>query len=913
MKYLSAAFVLVSLLGYAVPGHAQGAAPSPDDRTFPSLGSTVSSEKSPAQTRIEAAKRHILADPNKIQAFNDLATAYLRRARETADPRYYADASQALSQGLRLDAKDFQLQKTQVALLLGMHADAKAKEQATLLNRRTPDDVMTYGLLAEAEIALGDYAEAEKNAQWMLNMRPNNVPGLMTGAKLRALYGDPEGALDFLKTAYAETSPTEVEELAWIANAVASVQIDSGKVDAAVPTLERAEQLFPNYPYTAINMARVRRAQGKPKEAVTLLLKARVLDGDPHLLYELGEAQRAAGQVAEANATDAEFEKRATDPKSPSARVTRDLVLLDATDPAKTTKALMLAQHAMEARHDADTLDGYAWALYANGRYKDADRAIQQAIAAGIQNAEIFDHAGHIAQKLAIPADAAKDFQLAIQLNPASESAADARKSLGLPAAGPSQTLSSSPTDSPSSALATATPALDAPATPSTNSAATVMKPNLVIAPLSFSPVPQALLTPLPSGTARLIHTAQASVTRNPKDAKAYAALGAAYSQQARETGDVGDYQLAEQSLNLSLDLVSADFSADAPLSTLGEVCMGEHRFADALTYAQKALSLGSGDVSPFAIVGDADADMGEYAKARLAYARLTPRDMTLSPRAAYARDSRLSYLEFVAGDTAKAIDLMKVAVAEGVAAQLPRENLAWLYYELGEYFTQAGDALSANASYVAALEIHPGDYRALAGLAKLRANNGRYAEAIVLYQKAIAVVPMPIFVGELGDLYRKTGNQVEAKKQYQLVEYIGLLGHINQVLHNRDLALFYADHDIKLPEALTLAQKEFEVRHDIYTWDALAWALYKNGRFAEAGKASEKALAQGTRDSLLLYHASLIADKLGDTNRARSELQEALQINPHFHLTYAEVAQQKLRLLNPQSASSATKENHAN
>ena len=26
---------------------------------------------------------------------------------------------------------------------------------------------------------------------------------------------------------------------------------------------------------------------------------------------------------------------------------------------------------------------------------------------------------------------------------------------------------------------------------------------------------------------------------------------------------------------------------------------MGEHRFADALTYAQKALSLGTGDISP--------------------------------------------------------------------------------------------------------------------------------------------------------------------------------------------------------------------------------------------------------------------------------------------------------------------------
>ena len=50
---------------------------------------------------------------------------------------------------------------------------------------------------------------------------------------------------------------------------------------------------------------------------------------------------------------------------------------------------------------------------------------------------------------------------------------------------------------------------------------------------------------------------------------------------------------------------------------------MGEHRFSDAVTYAEKALSLGSGDLSSFAIVGDANADMGEYERAAIAYSRL--------------------------------------------------------------------------------------------------------------------------------------------------------------------------------------------------------------------------------------------------------------------------------------------------
>jgi tetratricopeptide (TPR) repeat protein len=161
-----------------------------------------------------------------------------------------------------------------------------------------------------------------------------------------------------------------------------------------------------------------------------------------------------------------------------------------------------------------------------------------------------------------------------------------------------------------------------------------------------------------------------------------------------------------------------------------------------------------------------------------------------------------------------------------------------------------------------------------------------------------------PIFAAELGDLYAKSGNQTEAQKQYALVEYIGLLGHINQVLHNRDLALFYADHDMKLSEALELAQKELEIRHDVYTWDTLAWALYKNGKLTASAKASEKAMRLGTRDSLLHFHAGMIAERLGQREQARRELKEALQINPHFHLVYANAAQQRLAALEAQSES---------
>ncbi len=886
--------------------------------TAPATNSISSSEaaaqqETPAQQKISAAQAEIKTDSKRVQAYNELALAYLQRTRETADPRYLKDAGAALDRGLKLDPQDFQLLRTQVAVMLARHEFVKAREQATVLHHHTPDDAMTYGYIAEADIAIGNYPEAETNVQWMFNLRNNNIPALLLGAELRTLYGDSPGAIEFLNLAYSETSPAEVEELAWIANRIAWTLIESGQFDSAERTLEQAEQLFPNYPYTMENLAEVRMAQNRASDAAQLWMQAAKLDPNPHVLYQLARAQEASGKSAEPRATYAEFEKKASDPVTATAESRVDLILMYAATPANAAKALTLGQQEITARQDVWTLDAYAWALYANAKYQDADTAEKKAIAVGVRSAQIFDHAGHIAQKLNHGTEATKDFTLAVQTDSASEFGVDALKSASLAAVADDRKAQASQSSPAPGLLLTSTPqgALTSLEQPHQSAAAQISAGRTSSAPV-FAPVPEALLTPRPTGTDQLIHSAQANVTRSPKEAKGYAGLGAAYFQRARETGDVSDYQLAEESLTKSLDLVSADFSADVALGTMAEVCMGEHRFTDALGYAQKALSLGTGDVSPFAIVGDAYADMGEYDKAADAYARLTPRDMTLAPRAAYARDSRLSYLKFIAGDTLAAIDLMKTAVTEGIEAQLPSENLAWLYYELGEYYAQAGDPGAADAAYLAALNTHPGDYRALAALAKLRANNGRYAEAIVLYQKAIAVVPMPIFIAELGDLYAKSGNQAEARKQYGLVEYIGLLGHINQVLHNRDLALFYVDHDMKLAEALDLAQKELEVRHDVYTWDALAWALYKNGKLAEASEASKKATRFGTRDSLLLFHAGMIAERLGQSEQARNELKEALRINPHFHLIYADTAQQQLTGLEAHAELKEGPEEHA-
>ena len=400
------------------------------------------------------------------------------------------------------------------------------------------------------------------------------------------------------------------------------------------------------------------------------------------------------------------------------------------------------------------------------------------------------------------------------------------------------------------------------------------------------------------SETDKQIQTLQDHVKEAPGDYAGYDGLGSAFFQKARETGDIAYYDLAEQTLKKALALAPQDFRAADPLVHMALVYMGEHRFTEALAFVQKAIGLGSGNLAAFALEGDASTDMGDYDEAATAYhtVQILGRAISTPPLAlAYMSDSRMAYLCYLRGDSAEAIRLMKSAIAAALQINVPRENLAWLYFEVGERYFQTGDMGNADLAYQSGINADPNHYRSLAGLAKVRAAQGKLEESVQLYQRSIAIIPFPVYVAELGDVYKKMGRLNEAQLQYDLVEYIGHLSKLNQVLANRELALFYADQAIKLPEALELARKELEVRHDIYAWDALAWVLYRNGRFQEAADAISKALSLHTSDPLILFHAGMIYHSLAKDPDAEDSLSRALRINPHFDVFHAEVASRTL------------------
>jgi tetratricopeptide (TPR) repeat protein len=402
MKRIAALLLLV--LG-TVAGFAQ--APSASAET----------KLSPAERGMDQARKLIDKNPKDFEAYNALALALSRRARETSDVKFYAQAEETLQKSFVIAPDNFDGERIHVWLLLGKHEFAAARDAAMKLNQKMPDDVMLYGFLTDANVELGNYKDAETAAQWMLDLKPGNTPGLTRAAYLRELFGDIEGSLELMNMAYQSTPPGELEDGAWIVTQMAHLKLAIGKIDEAEKLSQQALIMFPGYHYALGNLAKVRIQQKRYGEAV-VLLKQRY-DAAPHAenLYDLAQALQLAGKTDDANKAFAEFEQKSLLETNRGDNSNHELIFYYADYAGQPAEALEVAQREIARRRDVFTLDSYAWALYQNGQYNDARKQIETALAVGVRDAKIFRHAGEIALKSGDKAAAERYLQESADLN----------------------------------------------------------------------------------------------------------------------------------------------------------------------------------------------------------------------------------------------------------------------------------------------------------------------------------------------------------------------------------------------------------------------------------------------------------------------------------------------------------------
>jgi tetratricopeptide (TPR) repeat protein len=395
----------------------------------------------------------------------------------------------------------------------------------------------------------------------------------------------------------------------------------------------------------------------------------------------------------------------------------------------------------------------------------------------------------------------------------------------------------------------------------------------------SSKPLPAA--APLPSeaeSRAQAVRWLEARVKGDPDDTVAQNKLGSYYLQNLRETGNLTYLELAERAAQASLKSVPAELNRGA-LSLLAQTEFAAHNFTATRDHAQQLVQMDSQKAYPYQLLGDAQFELGEYEAATATFkklAQLAPGD--------FATETRLARLAALRGDHSRERGHYENALRAALAATPPqRETVAWCHWQLGETAFNTGAYEIAERHYRDALTTFPDYYRAQAGLGRVRAARGDLPSAIEQYERTTRRLPEPVTVAALGDLYQLAGRAQEAAAQYALCEQLARISKAKGELYNRQLTLFYADHDLKADEAYQMAQREFAQRHDLYGADALAWAAFKAGKIAEAQQALKDALHFGTQDAKLFYHAGLITRAAGDQATAQAYLQRAAKLNPQF------------------------------
>ena len=371
-------------------------------------------------------------------------------------------------------------------------------------------------------------------------------------------------------------------------------------------------------------------------------------------------------------------------------------------------------------------------------------------------------------------------------------------------------------------------------------------------------------------------------VKRDPDDFIANNKLASEYLQRLRETGNVAYLDLASRAAKSSLKTLPAEQNKGG-LSALIMTEFSSHDFAAARDNAKKLIELEPNKGYPFQFLCDALLELGQYDEAETAFRQMENfggiRELTN-----VAIEQRLARMALLHGDNAGAkrhfSSALKIATS---MLEPPKETVAWCQWQLGETAFAVGDYASAEKYYRDSLSTFPDYFRSLASLGRVRAARGELPEAIELYEKAVKILPDPNFAASLGDLYKLAGREQDAANQYALVETTGRLSTLSGVLYNRQLALFYADHDLKPDEAYQNAAKEYEQRRDIYGADAVAWTALKAGKIPEAQAAIKEALRLGTKDAKLFYHAGMIENAAGNRNEAKRLLTLALKTNPAF------------------------------
>lgn len=352
--------------------------------------------------------------------------------------------------------------------------------------------------------------------------------------------------------------------------------------------------------------------------------------------------------------------------------------------------------------------------------------------------------------------------------------------------------------------------------------------------------------------------------------------LGRLYLRKAKEMDDLSAYADAKAILHEAVDIHSGSLEARYYLAETLSAC---HDFAASIDLLEPIVRTAPTNTAYLAALGDAQLHIGQYKAAARTYQELSRHS------SAPAVLSRLAHLDFLHGRVDASLQKLAKAVNTARDFDLPRSERAWFHWRLGDVHLSQGRIADAEASFEAALRVHPNDPAAMLGIAKVHAANGDLPEAITFTRRLVDLHGEPPAMAYLSDLYRRFGDREQMERWIAETDHaMATEAKIAPAPHFREYAMFLADHGLRPNEALSLAEQDAQLRNDIYSDDALAWTSFRAGKIATAVQHIKRALRLNTSDATLHDHAACIYAANRQNDLAKHHRQKILEINAnHF------------------------------
>ncbi|HEX6673951.1 MAG TPA: tetratricopeptide repeat protein [Actinomycetes bacterium] len=383
------------------------------DRTAPPAATS-------STARVAQLQDELRARPGEPRLLAELGIAYLTRARETADPTWYAKADRALRQSQAARPGQARTMIALGLLDLARHDFRAALAWGERAHRASPDAAEPLGVLVDAQVELGRYDDALASVQRMVDLRPD-LPSLARVSYLRELHGDAAGALEAMRQAVTAGAGAP-GDVAYLRTIVGDLQLGAGRLGDAEAAYREALAGQPGYGAAEVGVARVAAARGHLAAAARQLDAAAQRLPLPGTVGLLGDVQAALGHHAEAarqyrlvRAIEQLNRANGVAVDLELARFEADHARQPGGDPAR---AVAMARRARVARPTVYADDALAWALRQAGRAREALPHARAALRLGTRDALLWYHLAAVEADLGMTAPARQHLATALAINP---------------------------------------------------------------------------------------------------------------------------------------------------------------------------------------------------------------------------------------------------------------------------------------------------------------------------------------------------------------------------------------------------------------------------------------------------------------------------------------------------------------